>query len=58
MVSCDVVGIPDELLGLVRQEVLKQLPELDVRKLFLNATHTHRARDKVFGRCDLCPAIE
>ncbi len=43
MVSCDLVGIPDELLGRVRQEVLKQLPELDARKLFLNATHTHTA---------------
>src|ERR1019366_5222595 len=43
MVSYDLVGIPDELLGMVRQEVLKQLPELDARKLFLNATHTHTA---------------
>jgi len=43
MVSCDLVGIPDELLGMVRQEVLKQVPELDARKLFLNATHTHTA---------------
>jgi hypothetical protein len=41
MVSCDLIGIPDELLRMVRQEVQKQLPELDTRKLFLNATHTH-----------------
>jgi hypothetical protein len=43
MVSSDVVGIPDELLKRVRQEVSKQLPELDTQKLFLNATHTHTA---------------
>lgn len=43
MVSCDLVGIPDELLKMVRQEVHGQLPELDTRKLFLNATHTHTA---------------
>jgi hypothetical protein len=43
MVSCDLVGIPEELLGMARQEVLKQLPELDAKKLFLNATHTHTA---------------
>lgn len=43
MVSCDLVGIPDEMLRMVRQEVHQQLPELDTQKLFLNATHTHTA---------------
>ncbi|HOF48498.1 MAG: hypothetical protein BWX48_01011 [Verrucomicrobia bacterium ADurb.Bin006] len=43
MVSCDLVGIPDEMLKMVRQEVRRQLPEVDTRKLFLNATHTHTA---------------
>ncbi|HWQ92159.1 MAG TPA: hypothetical protein VN673_10840 [Clostridia bacterium] len=43
MVSCDLVGIPDVLLAMVRQEVHQQLPELDTKKLFLNATHTHTA---------------
>jgi len=41
MVSCDVVKIPGELLELVRHEVHKQIPEFDVNKIFLNATHTH-----------------
>ena len=43
MVSCDLIGIPDKLLKMVRDEVYKQIPELDVRKIFLNAIHTHTA---------------
>ena len=43
MVSCDLIGIPEEVLGLVRQEVHKRLPDLDTKKIFLNATHTHTA---------------
>jgi len=43
MVSCDFVAIPSDLLALVRDEVHKRLPELDVNKIFLNAIHTHTA---------------
>lgn len=43
MVSCDLVGIPNKLLKMVRYEVHKQISELDVSKIFLNATHTHTA---------------
>jgi len=43
MVSCDLVSIPNPLLKRVRDQVRKQLPEIDVRKLFLNAIHTHTA---------------
>ena len=43
MVSCDLVGIPNKVLQSVRDEVKKQLPDLDVNKIFLNATHTHTA---------------
>ena len=43
MVSCDLVGIPEEILELVRQDVHKRVPELDTKKIFLNATHTHTA---------------
>ncbi|MCD6596524.1 MAG: hypothetical protein J7L04_02480 [Bacteroidales bacterium] len=43
MVSCDVVFIPVVYTKMVRDEVKKQLPDLDVRKIFLNATHTHTA---------------
>lgn len=41
MVSCDVVTIPNSYTKLVRTAVKKQLPELDVQKIFLNATHSH-----------------
>ena len=43
MVSCDLLCIPTELLKMVRNEVSKQIPELDVNKIFLNAIHTHTA---------------
>ena len=43
MVSCDLIGIPAEVLRLVREEVQKRLPDLDTKKIFLNGTHTHTA---------------
>jgi hypothetical protein len=43
MVSCDLVGVPVDLIAMVRNEVHKQLPQLDVSKIFLNAIHTHTA---------------
>jgi hypothetical protein len=43
MVSCDLVDIPAILLQMVREEVKLQIPELDTRKIILNATHTHTA---------------
>ena len=43
MVSCDVVGIPAEVLRLVREAVGRQLPKLETPKVFLAATHTHTA---------------
>jgi hypothetical protein len=43
MVSCDVVEIPEQLLLMVRDEVHKQIPEIDTRKIFMNAIHTHTA---------------
>jgi hypothetical protein len=43
LVSCDLVAIPNDLLALVRDEVHKRLPKLDVNEIFLNATHTHTA---------------
>ncbi len=43
MVSCDLVGIPEDVLELVRQDVRKRVPELDAKKMFLNAIHTHTA---------------
>ena len=43
MVSCDIVGIPAIYLKMVRDEVHKKLPELNVNKIILNATHVHSA---------------
>ena len=43
MVSCDLVVISDTLLDRVRSATQKRLPDLDLQKLFLNATHTHTA---------------
>jgi hypothetical protein len=41
MVSCDVCYLPSEVVALVRQALTERLPEVDPRKLVLNATHTH-----------------
>ena len=43
LVSCDLVGIPDDYLAQVRDEVRKRLPKVDGHKIFLNAIHTHTA---------------
>ena len=43
MVSCDLVAISDTLLDKVRHATQERLPDLDLKKLFLNATHTHTA---------------
>lgn len=43
MVSCDLIGIPDGVLRLVREKVGELLPGLDTKKVFLNGTHTHTA---------------
>lgn len=41
MVSCDVVAIPDSLRDAVRAHLAKDLPALNAKQVFLNATHTH-----------------
>ena len=43
MVSCDLVSISDLLLDKVRQATHKRLPDLDLTKIILNATHAHTA---------------
>lgn len=43
MVSCDLVSIPHSLRDRIRAEVQKQKPEIDEKKIFINATHTHTA---------------
>ena len=43
LVSCDLVAIDAGVLEQVRRRVKDRLPDFDVRKLVLNATHTHTA---------------
>jgi hypothetical protein len=40
-VSCDLVVIPSVLINMVREEMARRIPGLDVSKIVLNATHTH-----------------
>ncbi len=43
MVSMDVVAVPAYFQQRVRKRVQELEPEIDVQKIFLNATHTHSA---------------
>jgi len=43
LVSCDRVGIPEDVIDMCRQRVDKRAAGVDVRKVILFATHTHNA---------------
>lgn len=43
MVSADLLLIPKALQDSIKVRVKPQIPDFDIRKLFLNATHTHSA---------------
>lgn len=43
MVACDLTFIGPDILSMVRDEVHNRLPDLDTKKIFLSATHTHNA---------------
>ena len=43
MLSFDLAGVPDGLQDRVREQLKTRLPDFDVNKLFLAATHTHTA---------------
>ena len=53
MVSCDLIIISDPLAGAVREAVSRRLPELDLQKIVLNATHTHTAPLTLNGVYDI-----
>jgi hypothetical protein len=53
IVSCDLVAIRPGILDMVRGKVKATLPEFDVTKLFLCATHTHTAPVMMEGRYTL-----
>jgi len=50
MVSCDLVVIREDVQSRIRNAVAAKLPEVDVQKLFVNATHTHTAPVMVEGK--------
>ncbi len=50
MVSCDLVVIREDIQSRIRERVAAELPEVDVQKLFVNATHTHTAPVMVEGK--------
>jgi hypothetical protein len=43
LISCDVIGIPKVVTEKLREKLKPRLPDFDVGKLVLNATHTHTA---------------
>ena len=43
LISCDLVGIHHSVLAQLRKHLQTQLPEIDVRKVIVSATHTHTA---------------
>ena len=50
MVSCDLVVIREDIQSRIRKSVSAKLPEVDVQKLFVSATHTHTAPVMVEGK--------
>jgi hypothetical protein len=50
MVSCDIVGIKEGIQDELRSLVKHRLLGFDVKKLFLNATHTHTAPEMIEGQ--------
>lgn len=50
MVSCDLVAIRAGILAKVREKIGDRLPGVDLKKIFLNATHTHTAPVTVDGK--------
>lgn len=43
MVSCDVINVRREIQDLLKEKVKAKIPDFNINKLFLNATHTHSA---------------
>lgn len=52
-VSCDLVAIREGIVEAVREKLRDRLPDLDVNKIILSATHTHTAPVMVEGRYDI-----
>ena len=50
IVSCDLVAIRTGILAKVREKIGDRLAGVDLKKIFLNATHTHTAPVTVDGK--------
>lgn len=58
MVSCDLVSVDRRVVEQVQAAVRSRLPDFDVRKLILNATHTHTGPTLVEGiYCEPAPGV-
>lgn len=53
MVACDLVAIREGVLEKVRERLKSKLPDFEVSKLFLSATHTHTAPEMIEGQYDI-----
>ncbi len=53
MISCDLVVISQELSQAVIEATRQRLPDFDLKKMFLNATHTHTGPTTSHGVYDI-----
>jgi len=53
MVSCDLVAIREGIIEKLREHLKERLPDLDGRKVFLCATHTHTAPVMLEGKYEI-----
>jgi hypothetical protein len=52
-VACDLTDLCGDIIAKIRERVKERLPDLDVQKLILSATHTHSAPVLVEGAYDI-----
>ncbi len=53
LVACDLVAIREGVIEKVRARLKDRLPDLDLQKIVLSATHTHTAPEMLEGRFEL-----
>ncbi len=53
--SIDNAGCPQQFVERMREEVVKREPEIDPKKIFLNAIHTHSGPSLAFKKSDKLP---
>ncbi|MCX7426867.1 MAG: hypothetical protein NTW96_14720 [Planctomycetia bacterium] len=53
MVSCDLVAIRGDIQDQLRKKVAPRLPGVDLKKMFLSATHTHTGPTMLEGLYDI-----